>query len=378
MERQLVYLDNAASTPVDEAVQEAMSACQRHIFGNPSSVHEHGRRARVEVEQARRTVAQCFNVAPSEIFFTSGGTEANNAILWGLARDLGYRHFITSRLEHPAVLNPLTAMQQHLSVDVSYVDIDQKGHVDTAHLERLLATYPKAVVSLMHANNEIGNLLPVKEVAKLCRKYQAVFHSDTVQTAGKLKTDIRRSGIDCAAASAHKFHGPKGVGCMVVLREQFFKPFIRGGTQERSMRAGTENVCGITGMARALEVAHQRMTQDQEHIASLKKACIQLLRAHIPGVTFNGDAEGSSLHTILNLTLPAGVDAEMLLPGLDIEGICVSSGSACGSGSSKGSQVLEALGVDPGLPSVRLSFSKYNTLKEVDRLVAVLRKICLK
>ncbi len=374
MDKAMIYLDNAASTPLDGMVLDVMTACQRDIYGNPSSVHGEGRKARVAVEQARRTIAGLMNVSPSEVFFTSGGTEANNAILWGCARDFGHRHFITSRLEHPAVLRPLEVLREAMDIHVHHVEVDPLGHIDTDHLAGLLRRYPGSVVSLMHANNETGNLLPVKAVAALCREHQAPFHSDTVQTAGKFNLDIDNLDIDYAVASAHKFHGPKGAGFMVVRPGKFFKPFITGGTQERNMRAGTENVCGIVGMAKALEVAHERMEEDQVHIAVLKKECIRLLREQIPGVTFNGDAEGSSLHTILNLSLPAGTDAEMLLPKLDIAGICVSSGSACASGTSKGSHVLEALGADPDRPSLRVSFSRYNALDEVATLVKNLNR----
>ncbi len=369
MDRKIIYLDNAASTPVEGAVLDVMAACQRDIFGNPSSLHEEGRKARVAVEQARRGIARLMNVSPSEVFFTCGGTEANNAILWGCARDREHKHFITSRLEHPAVLKPLQVLRQAMDIHVHYVNVDPLGHIDTGHLADLLKRYPGAVVSLMHANNETGNLLPVKAVAALCKEHQAPFHSDTVQTVGKFNIDIDYLGIVYAVASAHKFHGPKGVGFMIVRSGHFFEPFITGGGQERNMRAGTENVCGIVGMAKALELASERMEGDMNHIAALKTECVRLLREQLPDITFNGDAEGASLHTILNLSLPVGTDPEMLLPKLDIAGICVSSGSACASGSSKGSHVLEALGVDPQRPSLRVSFSRFNTMDEIAALV---------
>ncbi len=373
MNTALIYLDNAATTPVDPSVLEAMN--QHHeVFGNPSSVHVQGRKARVLVEQARRTVAKIMQVAPAEVFFTSGGTEANNAILWGCALNLGYTHFITSMLEHPAVLKPLQYLRQFAGIQVHFVNTDTLGHIDPEHLEKLLKEHPGALVSLMHANNETGNLLPVNTVSHLCKKYQAAFHSDTVQTIGKYSMDLPHLGFDFAVASAHKFCGPKGVGFMAVPTGKFFKPFIAGGGQERNMRAGTENVPAIIGLAKALEIAHVRMAEDQVHIRSLKSACIRLLRERIQGVGFNGDVHGSSLHTILNVSLPLNMDADLLLPNLDMAGICVSSGSACASGSNKASHVLSAMEVDPSRPSVRISFGRQNTLAEVETLVDVLAR----
>ncbi len=375
MRKRLIYLDHAASTPMDPAVIEEMASCMEEHFGNPSSVHEAGRRARVLLEQARRKVAAMLHVAPSELFFCSGGTEANNAVLWGCARDLGYKHFITAAIEHPAVLQPLNRMAADQEIQLHLVDIDKLGRVSADHLARLLEQHKPAVVSLMHANNETANLLPVKMVADLCKRQGALFHSDTVQTVGKYHMNMQQLGMDFAVASAHKFHGPKGTGFMIVRNGHFFQPFVQGGGQERNMRAGTENVCAIAGLAKALEVAHERMEEDQRHIGALKEACIRLLKEQITGVRFNGDVEGSSLHTILNISLPAGIDPEMLLPRLDMAGICVSSGSACASGAHRGSHVLTAMGVDTQLPSLRISFSRYNTLSEVRQLVDVLSGI---
>ncbi len=375
MDQKLIYFDHAASTPIDLQVLDVMQDVAKDVFGNPSSVHEAGRRARVVIENARRSIARNLQVTPAEVFFTSGGTEANNAILWGCARDLGYRHFITSPLEHPAVLNPLETIREQHNIRIHLVKVDASGHVDLDHLAGLLQQHPDAVVSLMHANNETGTLLPVKAVSKLCHDHGALFHSDTVQTIGKFGVNLRDPNIDFAVASAHKFHGPKGVGFMVIRAGNFFKPFVLGGGQERNMRAGTENLYGIVGMAEALNLAHEGMEKDQRHILALKKTCMTMLKEKLPGVAFNGDAEGSSLHTILNLTLPAVIDPDMLLPRLDMEGICVSSGSACASGTTKGSHVLEALGVDMQRPSLRISFSRYNTPEEVQQLVDVLVKV---
>ena len=371
----LIYLDNAASTPLREEVLDVMHDCMQHIYGNPSSVHEQGRKAKVVVEQARRSVAGLMGVTPSEIFFTSGGTEAINTLLNRCVADLSRRRFITSRLEHPAVLNCLDQLSAESKIEVHYVENDTKGHINITHLGELLSIHNDAVVALMHANNEIGNLLPVKTVSELCQKHDALFFSDTVQTIGKYQVLLPKLGIDFAVASAHKFHGPKGVGFMYVRSSHPVNSFLRGGGQERNMRAGTENVYGIAGMAKALELSHLQMEADQKHIYGLKQTCISLLREKIQGVQFNGDAEGSSLHTILNVSLPGGLDPEMLLPALDIDGICVSSGSACSSGSIKRSAVLNALNAESGRPSVRVSFSRFNTADEVGYFVDRLRAI---
>ena len=371
----MIYFDNAASTPMHEEVIKVITDCMHDVYGNPSSVHELGRRARVVVEQSRRTIARLLNASPSEIFFTSGGTEASNAILWGCYKDLGRRIFITGRLEHPAVLQTLETLKKIMDVEVYFVRHQPNGHVCLDHLEELLKAHPSAVVSLMHANNEIGNLLPLKSVAALCDQYDALFHSDTVQTIGKYHIDLSQSLMDFAAASAHKFHGPKGVGFMFIKKGHALTPFVTGGGQERETRAGTENVYGIAGMAKALEMAYLDMESDQKHIASLKQTCMTLLQEKITGVVFFGDPSGSSLHTILNISLPKGKKAEMLLPALDIRGICVSSGSACSSGSVKRSAVLQALNTDPERPSLRMSFSRYNTLEEVRRVADNLAEI---
>ncbi len=371
----MIYFDNAATTQMPEEVIKVIADCMRDVYGNPSSVHEFGRRARVVVEQSRRTIAGLLNASPSEIIFTSGGTEANNAILWGCCKDLGRRSFITGRLEHPAVLQPLKTLKEIMGVEVHVVRHQPDGHVCLDHLEDLLKAYPSSVVSLMHANNEIGNLLPLKNVAALCHQYDALFHSDTVQTMGKFHIDLSKGVLDFAAASAHKFHGPKGVGFMYVKKGHALTPFVTGGGQEREMRAGTENVYGIAGMAKALEMAHLDMESDKKHISSLKQVCMTLLREKIPGVAFYGDAVGSSLHTILSISLPKGKQTDMLFPALDIRGICVSSGSACSSGSIKKSSVLQALNANPEKPSIRVSFSRYNTLEEVHRFVQSLSDI---
>ncbi len=368
----MIYLDNAASTPMHDEVITAIIEQMREVYGNPSSVHEQGRRARVLIEQSRRTIARLLHVTPAEIFFTSGGTEANNAILWGCCKDLGRRHYITSRLEHPAVLKCLESLETHMGAKVHFVNVEKNGHINLDHLDELLQQCPASVVSLMHANNEVGNLLPLNAVSELCRRQDALFHSDTVQTIGKLDLDLDISGIDFAVASAHKFHGPKGAGFMFMRSGNSFKPFINGGGQERNMRAGTENLHGIVGMAKALEVAHREQDADRKAITALKEECIRMLNQKIPNIRFNGDTCGSSLHTIINASLPPALDAEMLLPAMEMAGICISAGSACASGVSKGSQVLTAMGADSERPSLRISFSRYNTMADVTKLVETL------
>ncbi len=375
MEKGVIYLDNAASTPMDETVVDSMVQCMRTIYGNPSSLHNHGRKARVLIEHARRSIAGCLGVSSAEIFFTSGGTEAGNAVLWGCCKDLGFKNFITSTTEHPAILGTLDALVRHMGARVHFVKVDSLGNIDFEHLDTLLLQYPRSVVSLMHANNETGKLLPVKHVAGICKRYDAVFLSDTVQTIGKFRLDLRQLGLDFAMASAHKFHGPKGVGFMFIKSGHLLQSFLSGGAQERNMRAGTENVCGIVGMARALDVAMQRLDEDCVYIRGLKDEFVRLLSDRIPQIVFNGDINAGSLHTIVNFSLPQWKDPDMLLPGLDIEGICVSAGSACSSGSHKGSHVLEAMGVDPSVSSLRVSFSRYNTIEEIHRFVEVLSNL---
>lgn len=375
MKPPLIYFDNAASTPMPGEVVEVMQACMMEVYGNPSSLHEAGRRARVALEQSRRSVAKCLQVEPSQVFFTSGGTEANNAILWACCKDLDRKHFITSPLEHPSVLNTLESLARHMDARVHFVDVEPDGHIDLAHLSELAEQYPRAVVSLMHANNEIGNLLPVKAVSGICRERELLFHSDTVQTIGKFNFRFREIGLDFAVGSAHKFHGPKGVGFMVVREGLSLKPFVSGGGQERNMRAGTENVYGVVGLARALQWMQDSMEANTFWIKNLRDLLIKSVREELPEVAFNGDALGSCLYTIVNLSLPPRIDAATLLVRLDMEGICVSSGSACSSGSLAGSHVLTALGGDPQRPSLRISLGKNNTSEEVLRFVAVLKEI---
>jgi cysteine desulfurase len=361
-----IYFDNAATTPIDKEVVEVMLPILTEQFGNPSSIHAHGRKTRAIIENARKSVAKLLNCAPAEIFFTSGGTEADNMAIIGSVDDLGIKHVITSNIEHHAVGHTLEHLEIQGKIKLSYVNLGANGDVDLQHLEELLSTNSRSLVSLMHANNEIGNLLPLEAVGEICKKYDAVFHSDTVQTMGHYKHDMQKLNVHFIACAAHKFHGPKGIGFLYVNHQVKIKPFIYGGSQERNMRGGTENVYGIAGLAKALEIAYEQMEEHQQHIQGIKDYFISKLRQTIPGVTFNGNSGAESLYTVLNVLFPKTDNAEMLLFNLDIAGISASGGSACTSGSNQGSHVLRGIKVDQERPSIRFSFSKYNTKQEVD------------
>jgi cysteine desulfurase len=370
-----IYLDNAATTKLDEEVLKAMLPFMTEDFGNPSSIHAYGRKTRTAIESARKTVAKYLNVAPAEIFFTSGGTEADNMAILKAIDTFGIKHAITSRIEHHAVEHTLESLEKQGKIKLSWVKTDKKGNVDLEHLEELLKNNDRSLVSLMHANNEIGTLLPIKKVGELCEKYNALFHSDTVQTMGHFKLDLQAIKVHFATCAAHKFHGPKGVGFIYINNSVKITPFISGGAQERNMRGGTENVYGIVGLAKAFELANEHMQEHMDHIMGLKNYMIEQLRANIEGIVFNGEIDGNSLYTVLNCCFPAHPDAEMLLFNLDIAGIAASGGSACSSGSNQGSHVLRNIGVDMSRPSVRFSFSKYNTKEEIDIVVKKLKEI---
>ena len=373
-----VYLDNAATTPIDPAVIQAMVDTMESDFGNPSSIHAHGRKVKTIIEKARKTVAGLLNVSPAEIFFTSGGTEADNtAIVRGII-DNGIQHAITSPLEHHAVLHTLEALEQAGTIQLSKLEVDEKGYVNLPQLEQLLKEHPHSLVSLMHANNEIGTLTDIEYVSALCKQYGAVFHSDTVQTMGHFVHDLQKLQIDFVTGAAHKFHGPKGVGFLYVNHNTKIKPFIHGGAQERNMRGGTENVYGIVGLAKALEICHAQLNEHRQYIQGLKSYMIEQLRSLVPDVRFNGAIEPeNSLYTVLNVSFPCTDIADMMLFTLDIAGISASGGSACSSGSDIGSHVLQAIGTDPDRPNIRFSFSKYNTREEIDYVVDKIRECCL-
>ena len=369
-----VYLDNAATTPMDQEVIDAIIPIMQNNFGNPSSVHSFGRSSRSIIEKARKQVAGFINAAPGEIVFTGGGTEADNMVLRCAVKDSGVTHIITSATEHHAVIDTAKILaEEGNDLKLSLVQHDEKGHVDIDSLKQLLAENKdrKTLVSLMHANNEIGNILPLKEVSVICREYDAIFHSDTVQTMCHYEFDVRELDIDFITCSAHKFHGPKGVGFLYTNEKIQIKPIITGGAQERNIRAGTENIIGIVGLTKAMEVAHRDMKEHQNHIQGLKTYMIEELERIIPEVKFNGDPKGDSLYTVLNVQFPNTDMDEMLLYNFDIEGIAVSGGSACSSGSNVGSHVLRNIGVDMTKPALRFSFSKYNTKEEIDYTLSV-------
>ncbi len=373
-----VYFDNAATTPIDPEVLKEMYWVMENYYGNPSSIHSHGREVRALIEKSRRTIAGLLHASPSEIFFTSGGTEADNTAIRCGIEDHGIRHAISSPIEHHAVIHTLEAMEKAGTIKLSYVEVDSKGNVDHDHLAHLLKTNGRSFVSLMHANNELGTLNDLHRIGDLCEQYDALFHSDTVQTVGHYAHDLRSLKLHFMVCAAHKLHGPKGIGFLYVNHKIKIKPFIYGGSQERNMRGGTENVYGIVGQAKALELAYAKMDEHREHIQALKAFMIQQLKANIPGVEFNGETDpDKSLYTVLNVSFPCTDLADMMLFNLDIAGISASGGSACSSGTDIGSHVLNAIGSQASRPSVRFSFSKFNTREEVDHTVAKLRELCL-
>jgi len=371
-----VYFDNAATTPLDPEVFEAMRPLMLDMYGNPSSTHAHGREVRTKIEHARRTVAQLLNTAPAEIFFTSGGTEADNTAIKGTVEAYGIDHIITSSIEHHAVGHTVERLVAEGKVKASYVELDDQGHIDMDHLEQLLKNNKRSLISLMHANNEIGTLNDIAAIGELAHEYDAVFHTDTVQTMGHYKHDLQALKCHFIVGAGHKFHGPKGVGFLRVCKSKSIPRFIEGGGQERNHRGGTENVYGIVGLAKALEIAYRDMEAHRKHVQGLKSSMIAQLREHIPGVAFNGDIKpDNSLYTVLNVSFPPHEDNDMLLFNLDINGISASGGSACSSGANKGSHVLTGINADPDRQGIRFSFSKYSTQKEVDYVVQKLVEI---
>lgn len=371
------YFDNAATTPLDPQVLEAMLPYLQNHFGNPSSIHSHGREVRSAIEKSRKTVANLLNCSTSEIFFTSGGTEADNTAIINSVLKHNIKHAITSKIEHHAVLHTLESLEHQGVLNIHFVDLDEYGNVDLSHLEQLLSKNEKCIVSLMHGNNEIGNLVDFEQLSAICNSYNAVLHSDTVQTMGHYIHDLQKMKANFIVGAAHKFHGPKGVGFLYINGDLKIDPFIHGGSQERNMRGGTENVYGIIGLAKALEIAYEGMTDHQKHIEKLKIKLRDGLKNRIPEISFNGESGNldKSLYTVLNVSFPPMAEADMLLFSLDINKISASGGSACTSGSNIGSHVLTAIGVSPDRPSVRFSFSKYNTEAEVDYLIEKVAEI---
>ncbi|MEY4521210.1 MAG: hypothetical protein RIT10_395 [Bacteroidota bacterium] len=362
-----VYLDNAATTPIAKEVVEAMLPVLENGFGNPSSTHFFGRQTKALIETSRRTVAKLLNCQASEIIFTSGGTEADNMALFSSVQLMGVKHIITTAIEHHAVGHTAEAIEKAGLAKVSYVKIDEKGHVDLADLERLLQTGEKTLVSLMHANNEIATLIPIKKISEICRKYNALFHSDTVQTMGHYAFDLADLDIDFITCAAHKFHGPKGIGFLYVNKNVKVEALIHGGAQERGFRGGTENVYGIVGLAKAMELAYEDVAAHQAHVQTLKTYMIEQLKASFDTISFHGETDPArSLYTVLNVCFPKTDKAGMLLFTLDLKGVAVSGGSACSSGAAKGSHVLEGINADMTRPNARFSFSRYTTKEEID------------
>jgi cysteine desulfurase len=371
-----IYLDNAATTSLDPRVLDAMMPYLTDRFGNPSSIYSYGRETRLAVENARKSVAKILNAHPAEIFFTSGGTESSNTAIFAAVRDLGCTHIISSPIEHHATLHAVEHLHKRGEASLSFVQVRPDGHIDMDDLERLLSdSEEKTLVTLMHANNEIGNITDLHAVGELCKKYNAIFHSDTVQTVGHFPFDLRNTPVHFITGSGHKFHGPKGSGLLYINENVRIQPLIHGGSQERNMRAGTENLYGIVGFARALELATAEHEADRSHTLDVKMYMMERLKAEIPGVTFNGDPEGYSLYTVLNVGFPKTEKSEMMLFNLDINHICASGGSACTSGANQGSHVIRAINTDPNRIAVRFSFSRHNTRDEIDQVVALVKSL---
>jgi cysteine desulfurase len=374
MER--IYFDNAATTALDPQVLEAMMPFLTERFGNPSSIYSYGRESRLAIENSRKSVAKILNAHPAEIFFTSGGTESSNTAITAAVRDLGCTHIITSPLEHHATLHTVEHLHKRGEAAVSFLQVLPNGHIDLEDLEQQLATSSeKTMVTLMHANNEIGNMLDIHAVGDLCKLYGAIFHSDTVQTVGHFPFDLRNTPVHFITGAGHKFHGPKGVGLLYINENVRINPFIQGGSQERNMRAGTENVYGVVGFARALELATAGHDADSSYINGIKVYMMEQLKRHLKGISFNGDPLGRSLYTVLSVSFPKTEKSEMLLFNLDINNICASGGSACTSGVEQGSHVIRAINNNPNQVTVRFSFCKKNTREEVDAVVAQLKEL---
>ena len=372
-----VYLDNAASTHLDPVVMQEMIDCMQKHYGNPSSIHFHGRESRTVVEKPRKNPAALLNTSPSEIFFTSGGTEADNFAISSSIETLGLTHAISSPLEHHAVLHTLQHWAKAGKLELSLLEVDSKGNLNMEQLEALLKNKPRSLVSLMHANNEIGNIYDIKHISNLCKENKAIFHSDTVQTVGHFPIDLQDIQIDYINGAAHKFHGPKGTGFIYINADNKIHPLIHGGAQERNMRGGTENIYGIWGLARALEIAVEQMESRRENIRTLKAYMIERLKEKIAGIEFNGESADldKSLYTVLNASFPPSEVSDMLLFNLDISQISVSGGSACSSGSDVGSHVLKGIGANPNRASVRFSFCHQNTKEEIDYVMEKLEEI---
>jgi cysteine desulfurase len=370
-----VYLDNAATTQLHPQVLEEMLPFLTEIFGNPSSSHSFGRKSKAAIESARKTIASAINAGPLEIVFTSGGTEANNMAIKCAVETYGVKHIVSSVAEHKCVFNTCHDVAESNKLQLHLLKVNQQGFIDSSELENLLASLEgKVLVTLIHANNELGTITNIKAVGELCRKYDALFHSDTVQTICHYPIDVQDLHIHLLSGSAHKFHGPKGVGFLFMKKDAKIKPLIHGGGQERNYRSGTENVSGIVGMAKALSIAYENLEIDKKHILEIKNYFIEKLQSNIKEIAFNGDVI-NGLYTVLNVSFPPQFNSDMLLFSLDIAGVAASGGSACSSGASTGSHVLDAIGHPLNRKAIRFSFSKYNTKEEIDYVVEQLLKL---
>ena len=372
-----VYLDNAATTQIAPEVIDYMAELMKSDYANPSSIHHGGRKSRIIVENARKTVSNYLNTSPGNIFFTSGGTEADNMAIRRGILDNNISHAITSSISHKAVIYPLEELSDKKKIVLNYIKLDNNGKIDLIHLEDLLKNNPRTFVSIMHANNEIGTIQPIIEIGDLCKKYNAIFHCDTVQTIAHYPIDLQKINVDFITGSAHKFHGPKGVGFIYISDNIDVEPFISGGSQERNMRAGTENDHAIAGLAKAMEFSYENMDNDKEYISQIKKHMINQLKLNINDVQFNANCTdfNNSLFKILSVSFPKISESEMLLFNLDIKGISCSGGSACSAGNMSGSHVLDVICKDDNRTGVRFSFSRYNTKEEIDYTVEKIKEI---
>ena len=372
-----VYLDNAATTPISKEIIELMSSLMKHQFANPSSTHSEGRKSKTIVEESRSIIAKILNTYPRNIFFTSGGTESDNMAIKMSIENYNIKHAITSRISHHAVLYPLEKLAKENKIKLSYVKLDENGLVSFSDLENLLKNNSRTFVSIMHANNEVGVIQDIEKIGLICQNYNAIFHSDTVQTIGHYQIDLQKINIDFLAASAHKFHGPKGIGFIYISDNVKISPFIIGGAQERNMRAGTENIHSISALAKAMELAYENLDNDMMYIKKLKSYMIEKLKLYIPDVQFfsNSNDLDNSLYTVLTVSFPLTKNSEMLLFNLDIAGVSCSGGSACASGSNKGSHVLSYFDPNAKRTGIRFSFSKYNTFEDIDFTIQKLKDI---
>ena len=366
-----VYFDNAATTPISKKVLDKMIPYMEDGFGNPSSIHKRGREIKSVIEKSRSKVADILSCEPGEIFFTSGGTEADNMFIINTVLEKKIDTIITSKVEHHAVLHCCDYLNKTQNINIKYVSINENGEVDLDDLEKITSNNKNSLVSLMHGNNEIGNINDLKTISKICEKNNVVFHSDTVQTVGHYAIDLNKINIQGIVGSAHKFHGPKGIGFLYLNNKHKISPFIHGGAQERNMRGGTENVYGIVGLSEALTLAYENMATHKEKIIALKSHMIESLKQKVKGVKFNGLSSDldNSLYTVLNASIPNVEDQQMFLFNLDINNIAASAGSACSSGSDSGSHVLKEIKTEEGFVNVRFSFSKYNSIEEVDYVI---------